>query len=84
MSDDVPASRTQRLTEVKAATDESIRVDINPDLHELFGQLVEANVAIGDATWILREKPSPGIGRRLADLHLQMGIIISRINYILG
>ena len=82
MSDDVPASRTERLTEVKAADDKST-VDINPDLHELYGQLVEATVAMGDATWILREKPSPSIGRKLAELHLRMGIIICRINYIL-
>ena len=76
--------RTQRLIKVQAATDNSGKIDNNPELKELYGQLVEATVAMHDAARTAREKPSPSTGRNLWDLGLQIDAIISRINRILG
>jgi hypothetical protein len=84
MSDDVPASRTQRLIKVKAGTDNRSKVDINPELKELYGQLVEATLAVRDAERMVREKSSPSTGRKIWDLNMQIDAIISRINQILG
>jgi hypothetical protein len=81
MADDVPASRTQRL--IKGSTDSASKVDINPELKELFAQLVEATLAVRDAARMVREKPSPSMGRRFLDLDLQMDAIIRRIDQIL-
>jgi hypothetical protein len=79
-----PASRTQRLINVKAAIDRSGKVDTNPELKKLFGQLVGASVAMGNAARMARQTPSAGIAQKLADLDLQIDAIIRRINQILG
>jgi hypothetical protein len=67
-----------------ASTDKSSGVDINRELEELFAQLAEATIAMGDAVWTVREKPSATIGQILWDLYLQIDAIISRISQILG
>jgi hypothetical protein len=82
MSGDVPTSRTQRL--IKVATDKTSKVDINPELKELYGQLVEATMAVREASRVAREKPSPGIAMNVWDLDLQIDAILRRINRILG
>jgi hypothetical protein len=84
MPDNVPASRTRRLIKVRAATDNRSKVDVDPELKELYGQLVEATVAVRDAARIAREKPWSSIGRKILDLDLKIDAIISRINRILG
>jgi hypothetical protein len=82
---DVPASRTLRLIKANAATDKSSNVGINPELKELYGQLVEATLAMRDAARMARERPSPSIPRKVEHEHLDLltDAIISRINEIL-
>jgi hypothetical protein len=60
-----------------------VLININPELKELFAQLVEVTLAMRDAASKAREKPSPSIGRKVGDLDLLTDAIISRINQIL-
>ena len=82
MPKDVPPSRTERI--IKVAADKTNKVDINPELKELYGQLTEAAIALREAGIIAREKPSPSAEQKFWDLDLQLKAIITRINQILG
>jgi len=82
MLKDIPPSRTARLIEV--ANDKTAKVDIKPELKELYGQLAEATIASREAGRIAREKPSPSADRKFWDLDLELEAIISRINRLIG
>jgi hypothetical protein len=78
----VPSNRTARI--INVAKNKTSKVDINPALRELYGQLVEATVAARDAARRARENPSPGIVLSAWNLDMQIDAIIRRINQILG
>jgi hypothetical protein len=82
MNEKVPPNRTERI--IKVAKHKTSKVDINPELRELYGQLVEAILAVRDATRRALEKPTPGIILKVWDLDMQIDAMIGRINRILG
>jgi hypothetical protein len=82
MRENIPPNRGSGI--INVAKDKTWKVDLNPELKELYGQLVEATLAMHDAARTDREKPSPSTGQKLWDVDLQIDAIIRRINQILG
>ena len=69
---------------IRAATDKTSKVDINPELKELCARLPEATLASREAGRTAREKPSPSAEREFWDLDLELDAIIRRINRLIG
>jgi len=82
MRKDVPPSRTERI--IKVANDKTGKVEISPELKELYGQLAKVTIASRKAGRLAREKPSPSAEREYWDLDLELDAIIRRINRLIG